>query len=171
MCKRWGVAIRGVAILGLVALLSGCGFHARGTLAVADQLGPVRVVAADTFSPLAQTLATALVRAGAVPAVDGQPSAQLRIVSESLRTLPLTVDEGSLVREYVTRYTVAFRLDDAGGGVKLAEQTIELSRDYTFDNFASAGNPAEQELVEKELRRDMLAAILRRLDVGLRANP
>ena len=45
----------------------------------------------------------------------------------------------------------------------------ELSREYSYDINASAGSPAEQELIQRELRRDMQAAILRRLDVVLRA--
>jgi LPS-assembly lipoprotein len=53
----------------------------------------------------------------------------------------------------------------------IAAQDVELSREYTYDQNASAGSPAEQELIQKELRRDMEAAILRRLDVALRQQP
>ena len=43
-----------------------------------------------------------------------------------------------------------------------------LTREYTYDSVASAGSPAEQALLQRELRRDMQAAILRRLDAVLR---
>ena len=61
-----------------------------------------------------------------------------------------------------------FAVVDATGAVLVESQTIELSREYTYDITASAGSPAEQELIQRELRRDMQAAILRRLDVVLR---
>jgi LPS-assembly lipoprotein len=75
------------------------------------------------------------------------------------------------VREYITRYRVQFALLGADGKVLVEPQEIELSREYTYDITASAGSPAEQELIQRELRRDMQAAILRRLDVALRPKP
>jgi len=73
------------------------------------------------------------------------------------------------VREYVSRYRVDFEVTDAAGAVLVERQSIELSREYSYDINASAGSPAEQELIQRELRRDMQAAILRRLDIVLRA--
>jgi len=97
--------------------------------------------------------------------------ASLRIGEETWSTKPLSVDELARVREYITRYRVQFSLVDASGNVLVAPQTLELSREYTYDITASAGSPAEQELIQRELRRDMEAAILRRLDVVLRPRP
>ena len=45
---------------------------------------------------------------------------------------------------------------------------IELSREYTYDINVAVGNPAEQEVIQRELRRDMQAAIIRRMDIVLR---
>lgn len=166
--------MRGFAMVGLLMgllALSACGFHPRGKLAIADSLGPLEVVTSDPYSSLAQALSRGLSRAGAEPAQAGQKAAQLRVLAEQLSTAPLTVDESAFVREYTTRYRVEFRLDSADGSVRLPAQVIELSRDYTFDSLAAAGNPAEQELVEQELRRDMIAAILRQIDVALRTQP
>ena len=78
------------------------------------------------------------------------------------------MDQLARVQEYVTTYRVQFVLLDAAGTVVVDPQSIELSREYTYDIGASAGSPAEQELIQRELRRDMEAAILRRLDVVLR---
>ena len=49
----------------LVMLLSGCGFHLRHAINLPERLGPVRVLAADRYSPLADMLADGLQRAGA----------------------------------------------------------------------------------------------------------
>jgi LPS-assembly lipoprotein len=156
-------------LLCLVLAVTACGFRPRGTLALADELGPVKVQTADRYSPLAQGLSVALARAGVASAAEGQPSATLRVVAERLATRPLTVDARALVREYETIYTVRFDLVAADGSPRLPEQTIELSREFTYDAFAQAGSPAEQKLIEEELRRDMQAAILRRIDAVLRA--
>jgi LPS-assembly lipoprotein len=156
-------------LLCLVLAVSACGFRPRGTLAMAEELGPVKVQTADPYSDLAQGLSVALARAGVKAAVEGEPSATLRVASERLSTRPLTVDVRALVREYETLYRVTFDVIGADGKVRLPVQTIELSREFTYDAFAQAGSPAEQRLIKEELRREMQAAILRRLDAVLRA--
>jgi outer membrane lipopolysaccharide assembly protein LptE/RlpB len=161
---------RFVLLLCLTAALAACGFHPRSTLALADELGPVKVVTADPYSPLAYGLATALDRAGAQAAVEGQPSATLHVRSERLDTRPLSVDRRAQVREYESRYIVKFELVDAAGKPLVPLQEIALSREYLYDALAPGGSPQEQDLLRAELRRDMQAAILRRIDVVLRAD-
>jgi LPS-assembly lipoprotein len=65
---------------------------------------------------------------------------------------------------------VVFDVVDAAGATRVASQDIELTREYTYDVTAAVGSPAEQALLQDELRRDMQAAILRRLDAVLRAD-
>jgi len=85
--------------------------------------------------------------------------------------VPLAVDQLARVREYVTRYRVDFVLQGADGLPIFDPQSVELSREYSFDVNSSAGSPAEQELIERELRRDMEAAILRRIEIAVRHKP
>ncbi|KAA2286276.1 LPS assembly lipoprotein LptE [Arenimonas fontis] len=158
-------------LLCLALLVAACGFRPRGSLEIGSDLGPLRVQAGDPYSPLAQGVANALRRAGVELAGPGAgPTALLRLSGESLRTRPLTVDRSAKVREYETIYRVDLELRDATGAVRVPRQRIEISRDFTYDTGASIGTPAEQELIEDELRRDMQAAILRRLDAALRAD-
>lgn len=163
--------MRRVLTLSAVLLLSACGFHPRSQLNLPATLGPVAVQTSDPYSPLGLELGTALERAGATPAVEGSRSAALKITGERWINSPLSVDQFARVREYITRYSVDFALTDAEGKLLIEPQTIELSREYTFDVNAAAGSPAEQELIQRELRRDMEAAILRRLDIVLRTKP
>jgi len=151
--------------------LTACGFHPRAKLDLPDTLGPVRVETSDPYSALGQELATALTRAGATTASGDAPSAVLKITSERIVNAPLSIDQLARVREYVTRYRVNFVLQGADGLPLIDAQSIELSREYGFDVNASAGSPAEQELIKRELRRDMEAAILRRIEVALRHKP
>jgi LPS-assembly lipoprotein len=119
-------------------LLAGCGFHPRAELVLPDSLGPITVQTADPYSPLGLELAASLERAGAAQGAEGAPAAALKITAENWNTAPLSVDELARVRE------------------------------YTYDITASAGSPAEQELIQRELRSDMRRVILRRIDVVLR---
>ena len=155
-------------LLVAVLAVAGCGFHPRNQVRFSDWVGPMRVETSDAYSPLGLELASALARSGATAPADGQAAAALKITAESWNTAPLSVDQFAQVREYVTRYRVDFALRSAEGTPLIEPQSIELSREYTYDANASAGSPAEQELIQRELRRDMEAAILPRLDIGLR---
>ena len=161
---------RFVLLFCVFVALSACGFHPRATLALADELGPVKVVTSDPYSPLAYGLATALERAGAEPADAAADASTLYVRAERLETRPLSVDRQAQVREYESRYLVKFELRDAAGKVLVPLQEIALSREYTYDALSPGGSPQEQELLQAELRRDMQAAILRRIDVVLRAD-
>jgi LPS-assembly lipoprotein len=161
---------RNLLLLCLPVLLAGCGFHPRNTLALADELGPVKVVTADPYSPLAYGLSTDLRRSGAQPAVEGQPSSTLHVRSERISTRPLSVDRNATVREYESRYIVTFELLDAAGSAIVPLQQVELAREYTYDALSPSGSPQEQELLQTELRREMQIAILRRVGAVLRTN-
>ena len=154
-----------------VFALTACGFRPRAKLDLPDTLGPVRVETSDPYSALGLELTTALTRAGATPASGDAPSAVLKITRETTTNVPLAVDQFARVREYVTRYHVDFVLQGADGLPVFDPQSVELSREYSFDVNSSAGSPAEQELIARELRRDMEAAILRRIEVVLRHKP
>lgn len=158
-----------IIIAGVLMIsLSACGFHPRGSFPIPASVGAVQVVNADTYSALTDGLQAAIDRANDQKAGSATNSATLRIHSEKWTTTPLSIDKFAQVREYITRYKVHFDLTAADGSVLLEKQNIELSREYTYDINVAVGNPAEQEVIQRELRRDMQAAIIRRMDIVLR---
>lgn len=163
--------MRRVLVLVSAVGLAACGFHPRAQLNLGAALGPVTVQTVDPYSPLGLELATALERAGAVAPAEGARSAALKVTGEAWTTAPLSIDQFARVREYITHYKVDFVVVDEDGRLLIEPQEIELSRSYIYDVNASAGSPAEQELIQRELRREMEAAILRRLDSALRLKP
>lgn len=154
----------------VAALAVGCGFAPRGALKVPEGFGAIAVTAADPYSPLADDLRRSLQRAGANTTASAGGAARLAITAEAWETRPISVDAFVAVREVETRYRVTFDLVDAAGAKRLDQQTVELTRDYVYEAAEAFGNPGEQEIVQQELRRDMQAAILRRVDLALRAD-
>ncbi|WP_243412228.1 LPS assembly lipoprotein LptE [Cognatiluteimonas telluris] len=176
-----------LSALALPLLLAACGFHLRAPLQLPADLGPLRVVSRDPYSPLAQSLSEAMTRAGAVPApepvivappTDGStaaapeppaPVATLRVVSERWGSKPLSVNQRGRAQEYSLRYAVVFQLTGADGRELVPRQVIELSRDYISVPNNSSGTEGEREILSKEMHRDMVVAILRRIDAALSA--
>ena len=160
---------RTAIVLVLVAgLLSGCGFHLRNALNLPANLGPVRVLATDQYSALAENLADGLQRAGAqsAPADATEGVATLQVLSEQWADTPISYDQYGRAQEFSLRYAVVFTLRRADASVAVPQQAVELARDYLAPAVDSIGKASERELLVRELRRDMATAILRRVDAA-----
>jgi LPS-assembly lipoprotein len=152
-------------------LLTGCGFHLRKEAELPAGMQRVHVEIADPSSALARDLSKALSRSGAtVVAEAGEGVAELKIGANTLSTDVLSVGGTARANEYALRLHVEFEVTDAAGTAILPKQTIELSREFTFDATQALGVAAETDLLGKELERDMVQTILRRLEALAHAN-
>ena len=153
-----------LAILLLLGLAA-CGFHLRDALLLPPDLGPVRVAARNPDSALALALEQALARAGATMAADDATDvATLNLVGERWGNTPISVDQFGRAQEFTLRYAAIFSLSRADGSDLVPQQAIELSRDYISVPTRSEGTEGEREILSREMRRDMVASILRRID-------
>ena len=148
-----------------IALLAGCGFKPRAEIELPPALKTVRFENLDEFSPLRRNLGAALERAGATVVDTIDPAAGvIRIPVASMATEPLTISDAARVQEYVVRYTVELEVLDPAGAVILERAPIVLERDYSYDQTQALGAAAEEELLRKELEREMVQQILRRIE-------
>ena len=157
-----------LAFVLAAGLLSGCGFHLRNALNLPANLGPVRVLASDPYSALAENLADGLERAGAQPAAADATEgvATLQVISEQWADTPISHDQFGRAQEFTLRYAVIFSMRRGDGSIVVPQQAVELGRDYLAPAVDSIGKASERELLVRELRRDMAAAILRRVDAA-----
>ena len=159
---------RAVGLAAACAVLAACGFHLRDSLLLPEGLHAVRIASSNPDGALERQLGQALVRAGADLAVAGSPeaggAATLRISSERLGDTPISVDQYGRSQEFTLRYAVIFDLRGADGSVLIPQQAIELSRDSISVPTKSAGTDSERDVLLRELRRDMVSSILRRID-------
>ena len=61
-------------------------------------------------------------------------------------------------------YHVDLEISDSAGKTVLEKQPIEQSRSFTFDQTQAVGTGAEQDLIKKEMERDMAQAVMRKID-------
>lgn len=152
-----------VAVLAL--MLAGCGFHLRKEAQLPAGMQRVHLDGVDPNSSLGKDLIKALPRSGAVvvdKVEDGV--AVMKFTANSFSTDVLSVSGTARANEYSLRYHVEFLVEDAAGTALLPKQTIELSREFTFDASQALGVAAETDLLTKELQSDMVQTILRRLE-------
>ena len=157
--------------LVLTATLAGCGFHLRNKLMLPADTAAVKVVSTAPYSELAKLLRRGLMSSGATiaDADSKEPAAQLQVLSERWGDLPIAIDAQGRAQEYSLRYAVIFVFRREDGSDLVPQQVIELSRDYVSPPSDATGTTTEREILADELRREMSASILRRIDSVVRA--
>lgn len=159
--------------LVLAAGLAGCGFHPRNALMLPADTPAVQVSSTTPYSELTKLLARNLTAAGAQVVVeDGEvdpEAANLRVLSERWGDLAIAIDGQGRAQEYRLRYAAIFEFTQADGVVIVPQQVIELSRDYVAPPTDATGTTTEREILADELRREMAASILRRIDGVVRS--
>jgi len=152
-------------VLMLAALLAACGFHLRQEIALPAGLERVALLVADEFSPLKRELRESLQRAGAeVLATEATGAGVIRLPVNAVTRDVLTVSGRARVQEYVVRHLVELEVVAADGRVLLARTPITLEREFTFDETQGLGAAQEEELIRKELEREMVQQVLRRIE-------
>ena len=157
--------------LVLTASLAGCGFHLRTKLMLPADTAAVKVVSTAPYSELAKLLRRGLQSSGAQIAEsdDSGKAAQLQVLSERWGDLPIAIDAQGRAQEYSLRYAVIFKFLREDGSELVPQQVIELSRDYVSPPTDATGTTTEREILADELRREMSASIMRRIDSVVRA--
>lgn len=156
----------------LALALTACGFHLRNALVLPEDLGPVRVKSTDPYSPLADSLEQSIARAGATMAQDDDTEVTvLDLLSERWGDTPIAVDQLGRAQEFSLRYAVVFELRKPDGSKPVPRQAVELSRDYISNPVNALGTEGEREILVRELRREMVASILRRLGAVAQSTP
>lgn len=151
--------------LALAFVLSACGFHLRGDVQLAPQLGRIHIQGGDPYDPLVRDLNRALTAAGAAVVDDPQAAtAILQILENSGKRRVLSVRSTGKVQEYELYQTFAFRVSDAAGAELLAAQKLEITREYLFDADDVLSKSTEEEALRRDMRRDLVRLAMLRLE-------
>lgn len=148
-------------IIGLVALLAGCGFHLRGEISVAPQMKNLYVQGISQYSDFGIELRRSLESQGITVAENPASASAILVLAKPLynrRLLSVSAQSGK-VAEYELNYSVLMSVKDREGKELLAPQEIRQLRDYTFDQNNVLGKSTE----EARLRSDMESAIVRQV--------
>ncbi len=147
-------------------LLSTCGFHLRGQVAMPFE--SLYLDAANPNTSLIGELRRNLV-ASRVKLVDtaDQAAVVLNIVSEIPDKQVLSLGSDGRVNEFVLHYRVSLRAYNRQQDWIPAEEIV-LRRDYSYDDAKVLAKEAEEALLYQSMRSDMVQHIMRRLS---RAKP
>ena len=154
------------SLLVCTLALSACGFHLRQSAALPTSMQRMHLTVNGGGS-LQRDLARALEGSGVTIEDEGGPGvAELKIPVAAFDTDTLSVSGGARVTEYSVRYQVRFEVDDSNGQSLVAQQRIDMSRDFSYDALNTVGTDAQVEEIHRSLNDDMVQAILVRLQAA-----
>jgi LPS-assembly lipoprotein len=145
----------------LALLLSSCGFQLRGTADLPFHTlympGATGGIALDLKRNIQSGTRTTV--------VDDLKKAEavLDFTQETREKLILSLAATGRVREYQLRYRVGFRVHDGKGGEFLPVNTIQLTRDITFNDSDVLAKETEEQLLYRDMQFDMVQQVMRRL--------
>lgn len=149
-----------LALAAIAIALSACGFQLRGQTDLPAAMERTHLALADENGELGRALRPLLEAAGADLVSGDEDGATLLVGHDDMQREILTVGRQARVSEFQLRYQVRFTLRDASGETLVPERSLELTRDFTFDEASVLGKANEEALLREELYGEMARLIL-----------
>jgi len=149
-------------ILLTTSLLSGCGFHLRGTIVLPDSIRSVAISSPDgkLKDVLTDRLKSNKVAVVSSPSAD---SAHIKIASANFNREVRTIDGRGKATGYVLILKVGYTVLDNKGKVLVKPSVSTARRDYNFSQDQLLSATREEELLRDEMRGDAAQGILRKM--------
>jgi len=168
MRPEYAMRMRRFVLLAALGVLSSCGFHLRGTGKV--EMSPVfstlRIMVEGNQQqndPLLVSMKNALRMQTDVQIEDTGDAPLLVLYGERSDSQVLSVSSTGKADEYLLKYEVSFRLTGKDGKEVAESQTIRVQRDHAFDRLNVLSKEREEQEPRREMQRDAVQQILRRL--------
>ncbi len=155
------VLMRRISWLILLTLLvSACGFQLRGMAELSFKNLYIQGATLSISRDLKQSLKT-----NGIQVVENAESAELllELLNEINEKRILSLSGGGLVREYELNYRVNFRTREPASPTWSKVQTVQVRRDFSYDDKVLLGKAEEEARLNTDMRKDAVREVLRRL--------
>jgi LPS-assembly lipoprotein len=155
-------------VVGLVVLLSACGFKLRGSVDLPPVLQDVYIESSNPFTGMARAMRIELQTAGA-NVLEGRDSATAILVIHHERSENRILSVGSSGRatEYELYNEVGFSLQNSEGKQLVKPQTLKQTRDLVFDENEVLGKISEAEGIHQQMRANLARQAIMRISAAV----
>jgi LPS-assembly lipoprotein len=150
------------------ALLTGCGFHLRGTGETGTlpaRIQTMAIAGSPAYSEFGKEFRKTLKVNGATIVESNKDApAVLRIfnIDKHRRVVSVSAATGK-AQEYELYYSVVFNVTDSSGNEIVKKQRVKRIRDFTFDKNHIIAMEYETETLYKEMMHDVINQVVYRL--------
>jgi LPS-assembly lipoprotein len=152
------------ALLVVVLMLTGCGFHLAGGGRLPVAMQATYLESSEPRSEFHSSLREVLRQRGLVLVESrAEASARLIISEDSTGQRVLSVTARNIPREYEVYYTITFSLE-ADGAALIEPEVLIARRNYTFDETQVLGKEREETILRRALAEDLARQVVRRIE-------
>ncbi|HSH53808.1 MAG TPA: LPS assembly lipoprotein LptE [Methylotenera sp.] len=147
-------------VLLLALTLAACGFQLRGAADLSFKTLYIQGPKLSISRELQQSF-----KANGIQVVATAEEAELllELVNEVNEKRILSLSGGGLVREYELNYSVNFRTREPANPLWGPVQTVQVRRDFSYNDNALLGKLDEEAKLNTDMRKDAVREVLRRL--------
>lgn len=145
------------------ASLPACGFHLQGAFTAPTGMERTYIATSDRYSLFLHEFEERLRSAG-VELTDSaaDATATFTISFDDTSQRVLSVSARNVPTEYEVYYTLTYSLD-AGETNLMPQQTLTLTRDYTYDSTLVLGKAREEELLRDAIVQDLVRIVMKQI--------
>lgn len=151
-----------LSLLGILSLLSACGFHLRSLGEFPTWLKPRVAIILEDEARDWESYLKPLLSAGDIKTTSDPKQAPfwLFIEHENLVQNIASVSSSSTPRQYQLRYTVTFRLENNRGKTLIPSRSVVVNRPLTINNERILGSRNESEKLKLAMKHDAAIQII-----------
>lgn len=151
----------GCILIGLSLILSGCGFHLRGTGVDNIELEKLQLSARNSYGQLYRDIRQALKIDGVE--ITGTAPFHLQLLDEQVDKTAVTYTSRSTPAEFELQSSLTFQISDDRGRALVGPATLRAQRILVNNTENLTGTGEEEELLRREMRDDLTRQLLFRL--------
>lgn len=153
------------SLLLMFLLLTACGYHMRGSIAMPESLKSLHVFNASSAlqSELSDVVKASKGRLASSP---NEAGLVVKIISEDLRTRVLSIGSSGKSNESELNYFLQFQFYDNQENQIMEEQRIEIAREYFNDQTAVLAKSNEEQILRKEIYKQAVRMLLLRAEAA-----
>ncbi|WP_390904860.1 LPS assembly lipoprotein LptE [Vibrio rarus] len=145
----------------IASLLSGCGFHLRGSYLVPEEVDAMSLSSYDDYSQLTRDVKTELRNNGINIVTPAANITNIHLISETLSDRTLSLYQNSRAAEKEIKLVVKYRVVVPNIGTNTF--TTQVSRSYLDNPLTALAKSVEQDMLENEMRKQASRQLIRQL--------
>jgi LPS-assembly lipoprotein len=152
-----------IALLLTTTMLTACGWHLRGSIALPEDLNSIHLSAEDTHGSLINDMQRALI-SNNINVVESSADANysIKLLGERSKRRAASVGGDALASEYELTMEVDYSID-RGEEPLLEKDTARVIRTYDYNRNQVLGSSGEEDIIKAEMRNELIQQIVRRL--------
>jgi len=143
--------------------LTACGFQLQGAFTPPPGMEPTYIATGDRNSMFYREFTEQMKAAGASLTDSEEDSASsFTVYADETGQRVLSVSARNVPTEFEVFYVISYSLDSGEKGL-MPQQTLTLTRDYTYDSTLVLGKASEEELLREAIVQDLVRIVMKQI--------